>query len=223
MLFLRVPTSPLPVARSSPSAPLPTPACPLPHPRDVHSLKPGDRVHSQFYRCPDRADARSFRTFASPHPPFPPSSFPIDGPPSNAVPRVPISPLTVSTSLFAVTRFHSLWLVLAFVARRPDSANQPRLSVGVEGKCQGEGVDSAIGSDTNRYEAIEIASLFLGPICVSYAAYRFASISPFRCIGFARKIQLLDIRTRRSGFNLLEIWQVESVTHSVVLRGRVET
>lgn len=30
--------------------------CPLtPHPRDVHSLKPGgDRVHSQFYRCFDR-------------------------------------------------------------------------------------------------------------------------------------------------------------------------
>lgn len=140
---------------------------------------------------------------------FLPSSFPIDGPPSNAVPRAAISP-----SLYPLRRSPSLrstlWLVLASVARRPDSANQPRLSVGVEGKCQGEGVDSAIGSDTNRYRTIEIASLFLDRIYVSYAAYRFASFSPFARF-VARKIQLLDIRTRRSRFNLPQIWQVESL------------
>lgn len=97
----------------------------------------------------------------------------------------------------------TLWLVLASVARRPDSANQPRLSVGVEGKCQGEGVDSAIGSDTNRYEAIEIASLFLGRIRVSYAVRVVLPASRRSDAFVARKIQLLGVRTRRSRLNLV--------------------
>lgn len=221
---------PLPVARSSPSAPLPTPACPLPHPRDVHSLKPGDRVHSQFYRCPDRADARSFRTFASPHPPFLPSSLPIDRPPSNAVPRAAINPTTISISLLAVTSFDSV--ARPRVRRSATGFREPTSPVR---RCRGKMSRRRCRlGDRKRYESIRddrnrefVPRSKLRLVC---RTYRFASFSSFERF-VARKIQLLDIRTRRSRLNLVRKSgrsnqsgrYFAAVAHFHVLRGRVET
>ena len=128
-------------------------------------------MHSQFYRCSDRADAPPralFVLFRLPFLPFFLSSF-------FSSFRVPffLSSLIVTTlaarSWSCRSPFAARLLVVRRSVRRLDSTRQPRLSVGVEGKCQGEGVDwprSKSIRDRNREfrSSFDRTSLFLLPV-----------------------------------------------------------